>query len=197
LAAFYCLVHSSEPKPILRLLLLRHAKSDRDKDVDDHERPLSARGRKAAPKIAAHIREKRYEPAVVLSSSSKRTKETVDLLLPEWKRKPKIRYERALYLADWPRLLEAVRTQKADASPLMIVGHNPGTEQLAIALALQPKTAAERARAQRMAQKFPTAALAVLDFDVPDWRSIKPGEGRLIDYVRPKDLETPAKANDA
>ena len=48
-----------------------------------------------------------------------------------------------------------------------------------------------------MAQKFPTAALAVLDFDVPDWRSIKPGEGRLIDYVRPKDLETPAKANDA
>lgn len=169
------------------MLLLRHAKSDWGKETEDHDRPVSARGKKAAPQMALYMRDKGYEPAQVLSSSARRTKETLELLLPKWRSKPNVRYERALYLADWPRLLSAVRTAKA-SSPLLLVGHNPGIEQLAIALALQPKTPAERARVQRLAQKFPTAALAVLDFDAPTWRSIKPGQGRLVDYMRPKDL---------
>jgi len=176
---------------ILRLLLLRHAKSDWGKETEDHERPLSERGKNAAPLMAAYMRAKRYEPAQVLSSSARRTKETLELSLPKWRSKPKVRYERALYLADWPRLLSAVRSSKA-ASPLLLVGHNPGIEQLALALALQPKTPAERARTQRMAQKFPTAALAVLDFDAATWRSIKPGQGRLVDFVRPKDIAVAA-----
>ena len=169
------------------MLLLRHAKSDWGKEIEDHERPLSARGKKAAPQMALYMRAEGYEPAQILSSSARRTKETVELLLPKLRGKPNVRYERALYLADWPRLLSAVRAAKA-SSPLLLVGHNPGIEQLAIALALQPKTPAERVRLQRMAEKFPTAALAVLDFDAPTWRSIKAGQGRLIDYMRPKDL---------
>lgn len=175
----------------MRLLLLRHAKSDWGKETEDHERPLSQRGKKTAPRMAAHMRAKGYEPAQVLCSSARRTRQTLELMLPKWRSKPKVRYERALYLADWPRLLSAVRNGKA-ASPLLLLGHNPGIEQLAIALALQPKSAAERARAERMALKFPTAALAVLDFDAATWRTIKPGQGKLVDYVRPKDLSVAA-----
>jgi phosphohistidine phosphatase len=174
----------------VRLLLLRHAKSDRagSDAIADHDRPLSARGRNAAPKVAAYMRVKGYEPALVLCSSAKRTKETLKLVLPAFKHRPKTRYLRALYLAEWPALLAAVRKAPADASLLLLVGHNPGIEQLAIALSLQPRNAAERVLAQRLAQKFPTGALAVLEFETSSWQGVQPGHGRLIDYVCPKDF---------
>ena len=173
----------------MRLLLLRHAKSDWSKDEDDHDRPLSARGRRAAPAMAHFMRMKDYLPQAVLCSTAKRTRETLDLLLAAWSKKPAIRYERELYLAEWPVLLANLKNASARASPLLVVGHNPGMEQLALALALQPKGIAERARLQRLTQKFPTAALAVLDFEIPSWRMLKPGSGQLFDYVRPKDLD--------
>ena len=172
---------------ILRLLLLRHAKSDWSEELDDHERPLSSRGKKAAPKIGSYMHSKGYEPALVLCSTARRTRETLDLVLPKLRTKPKILHQRALYLADWPHLLATVRKTKP-VSPVLLVGHNPGMEQLAIALALHPKNPAERGRAERLAQKFPTGALAVLDFDVKTWSAIAPGAGTLADYIRPKDL---------
>ena len=174
----------------MRLLLLRHVKSDwsGSGETDDHERPLAPRGRKAAPLIAEYMREKGYEPKLVLCSTAKRTKETLKLILPAFERAPKVRYDRGLYLAEWPMLLAAVQKAPASASTLLLIGHNPGLEHLAIALALQPKTDAERARAQVMAQKFPTGALAVLDFEAKNWKGAKPGLGRLADFVRPKEL---------
>src|SRR5262249_45752034 len=93
-------------------------------------------------------------------------------------------------LAEWPRLMAEIQDASTTATPLLLVGHNPGLEQLAIALALHPQTATERERAQKLAHKFPTAALAVLDFDVAGWREIGPGKGRLVDYMRPKDLRS-------
>ena len=179
----------------MRLLLLRHAKSDWSKDADDHERPLSARGRKAAPEIARYMRSREYVPEAVLCSTAVRTRETLDLLLAGWRKKPDIRYERAVYLADWPVLLAHLKKTQARSSPLLFVGHNPGIEQLAIALALQPRDAQERTRLQRLTQKFPTAALAVLDFEIASWRNLKSGAGQLVDYVRPKDL-APESAGD-
>jgi phosphohistidine phosphatase len=172
----------------LRLLLLRHAKSDWSKDSDDHDRPLSARGRKAAPKMARHMRTKDYLPEVVLCSTALRSRETVALLLSTWRKKPALRYEAALYLADWPVLLANLKKAPPRASPLLLVGHNPGIEQLAIALAFQSNNPAERSRLQRLTRKFPTGALAVLDFEIASWRNLKAGSGQLIDYVRPKDL---------
>jgi phosphohistidine phosphatase len=176
----------------LRLLLLRHAKSDWSAKMEDHERPLNARGRSAAPQIGDYMRNKGYEPALVLCSTAVRAKETLEFLLPQLSGSPKIRYERALYLAEWPQLLAEIQEAPAKASPLLVVGHNPGMEQLAIALALQPQTAGEKGRGQRLAQKFPTAALAVLDFESTAWRGIKPGLGQLVDYVRPKDISAGA-----
>jgi len=172
----------------LRLLLLRHAKSDWGKDVDDHDRALAPRGRKAAPEVAHYMRKNDYLPDVVLCSTAQRTRETLDLLLAGWKKKPDIRYERGLYLADWPVLLANLKKAPANALSLLLVGHNPGMEQLGIALAAQPASDSERARLQRLTQKFPTAALAVFVFDIASWRDLKPGTGQLVDFVRPKDL---------
>ena len=135
------------------------------------------------------IRAKDYAPNLVLCSTAERTRETLELVLPALARRPQIRYDRSLYLAEWPALLSEIRAVAGETSPLMVVGHNPGLEQLAIALALQAQSAAEKGRLEKLAQKFPTAALAVLDFEIADWSGLKPGLGRLIDYVRPKDLD--------
>jgi phosphohistidine phosphatase len=174
--------------PVLRLLLLRHAKSDWSGQADDHDRPLSARGRKAVPRIGLFMHRKDYEPALILCSTSSRTRETLDLLLPHIGAAAKIEYDRAFYLAEWPKLLGQIRAVSGDASPLLLIGHNPGIEQLAFALARQPQNEDERKRVERLAEKFPTGALAVMDFELPDWSEVKPGTGKLVDYVRPKDL---------
>jgi phosphohistidine phosphatase len=176
----------------VRLLLLRHAKSDWSgqggESTGDHERPLSARGRKAVPRVAAYMRKHGYQPQAVLCSTAARARETLELLLAHLETPATITKERALYLAEWPQLLAEIRAAPAAGSPLLLVGHNPGLEQLALALALQPQGPAERARAEKLAEKFPTAGLAVLDFEFADWSEIKPGSGKLVDYVRPKDL---------
>jgi len=181
----------------LRLLLLRHAKSDWSKDADDHDRPLSERGRKAAPEMARYMRSKDYVPETVLCSTARRTQETLEILLAAWRKKPVIRYERGIYLVEWPALLASLKKAPAQDSPLLLVGHNPGIEQLAISLAHQANDPAERARLKRLTQKFPTAALAVLDFEIASWRFLKPGLGTLVDYVRPKDLPGASGGDDA
>jgi len=181
------------PKSVpLRLLLLRHAKSDWSGDLGDHDRPLAPRGRKAAPRMGAFMRKKGYVPAAVLCSTAERTKETLALVLSALGADPKVRYERALYLAEWPGLLAAMQTAAAADTPLLMIGHNPGIEQLAIALAAQPEDAAERARRDQLERKFPTAGLAVLDFGAPHWDAVKPRSGHLIDFVRPRDIGGPA-----
>ncbi len=174
----------------LRLLLLRHAKSDwaGSTKVDDHERPLNGRGRRTAPTMGEYMVSKDYAPTLVLCSTALRAKETLELVLSILKSSPKVQYDRKLYLADWPQLLMAIHRSPAKASQLLLVGHNPGLGQLAMALALKPQSVAEKGRAQKLAQKFPTAALAVFDFGVNNWKEVKPGLGRLIDFVRPKDL---------
>jgi phosphohistidine phosphatase len=138
--------------------------------------------------MASRMRREGYRPAYVLCSTAQRAKETAALLMPLLEFTDGIRYDRALYLAEWPQLLAEIHSVVQDMSPLLLVGHNPGMEQLAMALALQPQSPGERARAESLADKFPTAALAVLDFAMAQWSAIKPGSGRLVDYIRPKDL---------
>jgi phosphohistidine phosphatase len=176
----------------LRLMLLRHAKSDWSGNLQDHERPLAPRGKKAAPQIGAYMRANGYQPALVLCSTAVRATQTLELIVPKFEAEPETRFERALYLAEWPRLMAEIQDGSSSATPLLMVGHNPGLEQLAIALASPSQDPAERERAQKLAQKFPTAALAVLDFDIADWSELRPGTGRLRDYVRPKDLRSGA-----
>lgn len=139
--------------------------------------------------MASYMRDKGWIPDIVLCSTAVRTRETLDLALPFFSPRPTIRHARGLYLAEWPALLNAIRELPQANTTALLIGHNPGIEQLALALALNPKTAAERVRSEKLAEKFPTAALAVLEFTGADWYAVKPGEGLLLDYVRPKDLQ--------
>jgi len=170
------------------ILLFRHAKSDRDDPaLKDHDRPLNDRGREAAPKMATYIKAGEYRPDLVLCSTARRTVETFDLAkgaLDE----AKVKFEEGLYLAESRQLIERLRWLEDDVEAVMIIGHNPGLEQLAHALAASPKREREEKLHRRMREKFSTAALAVITLPVKAWRDVKPGTGKLVDFMRPKDL---------
>ena len=168
--------------------ILRHAKSDRDNaTLKDHDRPLSARGRDAAPKMAAYIKSQGYEPEAVLSSTSRRTVETYDLV-KEALGKAKVNFEESLYLAEKRQLMDRLRWLDDGLGSVMLIGHNPGLEELANALAASPKNEKQERVHRRMREKFSTAALAVIQLPATAWRDVKAGTGKLVDFMRPKDL---------
>jgi phosphohistidine phosphatase len=174
---------------VKRLLLLRHAKTvPQGAGIDDHERELMARGREDAPVIGRYIRKCGYTPDLILASTSRRTVETVELVTDELAGTQRIDYLEALYLAEPDVILSIVRLASDTVKSLMVVGHNPGMEQVATRLAREPVKRKEKDRFDLIEEKFPTAALAVLDFDVARWRDVAPGEGALTDFVRPRDL---------
>ena len=170
------------------LYLLRHAKSSwDDPELDDHDRPLSARGRRAAALMGAHLREEGVRPDLVLCSSARRARETYERVaagLGGEEGPPPVRFERGLYLAASDRLLEHLRAVPDEARAVLLIGHNDGLPQLALHLA----GAAEGEARKSLAAKFPTAALAVLTFDLPSWRDLAEGSGRLTAVVVPKQL---------
>jgi phosphohistidine phosphatase len=108
--------------------------------------------------------------------------------MPFFEPAPEIHYSRSLYLAEPKALLEDIRRTPDVSSTLLLVGHNPGVGALALALTALPKDRQEEIRNERLSEKFPTACLAVLDFDVTKWRAVKPVSGELVDYMRAKDL---------
>ena len=172
-----------------RLLLLRHAKTEpAGAGVDDHERALMARGREDAPRLGRYIHKCGYDPELILSSTSVRTMQTVELVTEELPGVARVDYLEALYLAEPDVILAMIRLVPDKMNSLMVVGHNPGLEQIATLLAREPVKRKERDRFDLLEEKFPTAALAVLDFDVERWRDIEPGEGALKDFVRPRDV---------
>jgi phosphohistidine phosphatase len=173
----------------MRLLLLRHAKSDWTiTGEDDHARKLAPRGQKAAAAMARYFRASGHDPDIVLCSTAARTRETLTLIRPAFKKNPRIRFSRSLYLADWQELLAAIRKMSPKSGTTLLVGHNPGIEDLALALAAPPRTETERRYAQLLRKKFPTGALAILDFDGVSSAGILPKRGRLSGFIRPRDL---------
>ena len=163
-----------------RLYLLRHAKSSWDeRGLADHDRPLAARGRRAAKAIGRHLREQGIEPDLVLCSSAARTRETLERIGPLH---GDVRIESGLYGADAGTLLERLHEVPAATSSVMLIGHNPGIEQLALALARPGPAVGE------LEVKFPTGALATLTFQ-DSWDGLDRGTAELVDFVRPRDLE--------
>ncbi len=171
-----------------RLLLLRHAKAERE-TTDDIKRTLEKRGEKDSARIGRFLRDDVYIPDLVLSSTSMRTRKTVEFLLPELGATPEIEYRSELYLAEPEVILSLIRRVSDRIGVLMVVGHNPGLEQLALALAATPLEKKLRKRYDAMDEKFPTSALAVIDFHVARWIDVTLGSGELDAFVRPKDLE--------
>jgi phosphohistidine phosphatase len=169
-----------------RLLLLRHAKSDwsvgGQRDID---RVLAERGRKVAPLVGRYLARHALRPDRVLVSSARRTRETWDFVAPAFTDAPAVAYEPRLYEAAPKLLLEVVREAPDNAHTLMLVGHNPGMQQLADLLV----GAGDIRARQSLVEKFPTAAFAVIDFPVDRWRGVEPSTGRLDRFVTPKMLD--------
>jgi phosphohistidine phosphatase len=170
---------------MLRLVLLRHAKSAWPDGVADHDRPLAPRGQEAAPLIGAHLAAEGIRPKLLLVSTARRTRETAALVADKADL-PKPVFEPGIYEASWSRLIEIIRERGGAHSPLMLVGHNPGIASLAGMLADPALSNGDALR--RLTAKVPTAALAVIDFDVKSFADVKPGTGVLAAFVTPKML---------
>lgn len=167
-----------------RLILLRHAKSDWPEGVDDHDRPLSDRGKKAAPVVGMYLEKNRLVPDLALVSTARRAQETWARTGRAFKTMPPMRNCRDIYEAEPTRILDVIRGVSADVRTLLIVGHNPGLEDLA--QQLMKDTGGEAG--ERLREKFPTAAMAVLSFDIADWKDIAIQTGSLDRFVTPKSL---------
>ena len=165
-----------------RLYLLRHAKSSwDDPELADRERPLAARGRRDSARVAKRLEPSGVTPALVLCSSSKRTVETLERIAPGWERAPEVSVEGELYGASDAQLLARLRELPDDVSSVMLIGHQPSIQALALGLARGGP------EAERAAVKFPTAALAELAF-AGNWSELGSGGAELVSFVRPKDL---------
>lgn len=163
--------------------LFRHAKSSwDDAKLKDFDRPLAARGEKAAARMGAYMRHGKIAPDLILCSSSARTRATLKLALKKWDREPKTHFEDALYHASAGAMLTMLRALPGQVQHVMIVGHNPGLH----ALALDLFGAGEREDMMAAARKFPTAALAQIQFEIVEWRKLGVGEGRLAGFATPK-----------
>lgn len=166
-------------------MLLRHAKSSWDAPVlDDFDRPLAKRGRKAALRMAEWLAERQVRPQLVLCSPAARTRETLSLIQPALGADMTARYEGKLYLAEAEDLLNRLRELDTDVGCVLLIGHNPGLQELAITLASDEKTP----EGVRLAEKFPTAALAWFRLTTPRWSALRPGSGELVAFVTPADL---------
>jgi phosphohistidine phosphatase len=174
-----------------QLFVLRHAKSSwDDPGLDDHERPLAPRGRRAAERLADHVHTEHIEPAQVLCSSSRRTRETFEGVDPGGE----LLVEPELYEASGDELLDRLRRVPEGTPSVMVIGHNPAMQILVLRLTGangsartadgDPRVEAKLSDLQR---KFPTGALVTLSFDC-DWSELSAGCAKLVDVVRPRDL---------
>lgn len=168
------------------VILLRHAKSSwSDADLDDALRPLNERGQRDAPRMGAWLEQQGLRPDLILCSTAARTRETLDLIKPHLDATIKTALRKSLYLATPAIILKAIRAAPPAAKTIMIIGHNPGLEDVAQALAGSGSFAA----AAMMSEKFPTAAAAVITFDVAAWTDIADGRGNLAGFMTPKLLD--------
>ena len=167
-----------------RLLLLRHAKAAAYSGGGDAERPLTERGRGDAGLIGRFIAAQGLSPDLAAASSAKRTRETLDCVIAELAARPPVLIEPALYLAEPETLLAQLRRTPNSVGTLLAIGHNPGVAELAHALT----GSGERDARLRIEQKYPTAGLSVLEFDLEDWRKASPRSGKLVRFVTPREL---------
>ena len=164
------------------LTLLRHAKSGwDDPSLTDFERPLNARGREAARAMGRALRELGLGWDRILASPAARVTETIDGLAESYGPLAPL-YDERVYLASPDTLLALVHATADDHSSLLIVGHNPGMERLALRLS------GAGVLHDQIAEKYPTGALAEIALPIARWRDAGQGTGTLQRFLRPRDL---------
>lgn len=163
--------------------MLRHAKSSRDgSSLDDFDRPLAPRGRKAAKRIGRHLSDNGLMPDAVLCSAALRTRQTWERLAKQLGSAPEPRYLKSLYLAPPSRLLDSLKRLDDTVETALLIGHNPGHQDLVLRLCGAGDSL------ERVREKFPTGALAVIDCGPGRWADLAFGDGSLVELVYPRDL---------
>ena len=166
-----------------RLMLMRHAKSDRsDASQQDFDRPLNARGRKTAPRMGKWLKKNRLAPEILISSPARRARETA-LLVAGKLRFPEERiiWDERIYNASFEALLAAIRSHLEQLSTTLLVGHNPGLDDLLTYLCAGPMPLDEEGRL------LTTGALAVVALDAD--MLLKRGGAKLERLIRPGEFE--------
>ena len=165
------------------LTLLRHAKSTWDDPVArDFDRPLNPRGRRAARAVGQAMKGDGLGFDLVLASPALRVIETLDEVAATFGPLDPV-YEERLYLASADTLLEIARSTDDELGRLLLVGHNPGLETLALAL-----TRGNALRSE-VEVKYPTGTLAEIELPIDRWADIAEGAGTLVRFIRPRDLD--------
>ena len=163
--------------------LLRHAKSDwDDMSKRDFDRGLNDRGRKGAALIGDHIRDHGISWDVVVASTAERVVKTLEAGMPE----ADVEWDKRLYLASADTIVETVIDHANGADKVLVVGHNPGLQEVLFEL-VDPKN--ENELFDQAATKLPTAAYCVFECDIEEWSELKAGCGRLVHFARPRDLD--------
>ncbi|MFE9769605.1 SixA phosphatase family protein [Streptomyces sp. NPDC005808] len=168
--------------PLRRLVLLRHAKSAWPTGVADHERPLAPRGHRDAPAAGRALAEAGCLPDLTLCSTAVRARQTWELAAAQWGSPPPVRLDGRLYGADVPELLAAVGEVPYQVRTLLLIGHNPGIEELVLELAADGLNDA----LEDVRKKFPTSAVAILAWHGVSWHELGPGAALLTDMVVPR-----------
>lgn len=169
-----------------RLTVLRHAKSSwEDPSLDDFNRPLNETGWKAARRMGRELKLRDMHFDLVLASTAARVRETIDGLEEKYDFKVRIQFEPLIYLATEATLLSLVRALPDDISSPLLVGHNPGLERLLVSLSRDDK----KGLRDRIAHKFPTCALSVVELPAKAWGEVEPASGRISDLILPKELD--------
>ena len=169
---------------MLRLMFLRHAKSSwPSSGMQDAARPLSERGQAAARLMGAYMAHHSLIPDHVVCSPARRTRETWAGIASQWPADMDVVFDQRLYEATPQSILSVIRVQH-DARTLLVIGHNPGLQGAAELLI----AAGDVELRERLREKFPTAALAVIDFAIDRWRTIHERSGRLDRYIVPRSV---------
>jgi len=167
-----------------RLLLLRHAKTERAAAGErDRDRKLTERGRADAPIIGTYMVRHRLLPDLVLISPVARAEETWMQVAATFAKQPRVVRDERIYNASPETLVRLIRETR-DAKTLLLVGHNPGLHELALRLIASGDTATR----ERLYEKLPTSGLVAIDFAADDWSSLHAHSGRLERFISPRSI---------
>lgn len=170
-----------------RLFLVRHAKAEPSVGRDDYARKLTGRGRADARRIAKALAARHFLPDVLIHSGAARAKETAEIFAAAWRNEVELQEQAWLYDASFTTLIDCTRALSHEEKRIGLVGHNPGLGELATALAgsgAEPE--------MRRLAKFPTGAVAVLDFSIRRWEEVARNAAMLALYVTPAELDEDA-----
>jgi phosphohistidine phosphatase len=176
-------LHKIDAAGMRRLMLLRHAKSDwSSPGMPDRERPLNARGAGDARTMGVYLARHALVPDRILCSPAERTRQTAEAIVKGWPAAVEITYSDRLYEASPEAILSLVRAVAPEVHGLLVIGHNPGLQEAARMLI----AAGDIEPRERLHEKFPTAALAVIDFPIDAWSKLHRQSGRLDRFVTPR-----------